>query len=306
MTHLDNHSTSILFKFKWPNGFICPRCKHNQFYLIRTRNLPLYQCRSCKRQTSLIVDTIMEGSRTAIHKWLIAIRLVSRLDKGVTAVELSSVISVTYKTAWLMLHKIRHAISCADQNQPLAGSVKAGLSFYCRPYPSMASPALKRSPVIVAAQVDEQNTPLTIKMKHVSNHHMSFSALTRSGEKSFRNTQVHHSANMHPIAVPFAFIRTPLIKSCFEKARKWLNITFNGIGPKYLQAYLNEYCCRYNLTIHNHPIEETLTRYCATTNRVTLIELKNNRFLSEGDNMKKNNWTLYKHSEPPKQKSTPA
>lgn len=99
-----------LFALKWPHGYRCPNCKHPRAYVIRTRRLPLYEC-SCHHQTSLTVGTIMEGSRTSLRKWITAMWLVSRSDKGINAVKLSSMIEVTSKTAWAMLHKIRTAIA---------------------------------------------------------------------------------------------------------------------------------------------------------------------------------------------------
>ncbi|MFC5700047.1 transposase [Cohnella faecalis] len=53
-----------LFHARWPDGFRCPTCRHPHYYLTRTRRLPLYECRSCRVQTSVIAGTIMEGSST--------------------------------------------------------------------------------------------------------------------------------------------------------------------------------------------------------------------------------------------------
>src|SRR5690606_35208286 len=37
------------------------------------------------------------------------------------------------------------------------------------------------------------------------------------------------------------------LPECFKAAKRWLNEVFNGIGSKYLQQYLNEYCFRWNI-----------------------------------------------------------
>ncbi|WP_260982263.1 transposase, partial [Paenibacillus sp. 32O-W] len=42
----------FIYQAKWPDGFSCPRCRHRQAYVIRSRRLPLYECRSCRHQTS--------------------------------------------------------------------------------------------------------------------------------------------------------------------------------------------------------------------------------------------------------------
>jgi transposase-like protein len=69
--HMDRFSTeeaciNYLFQVKWPHDFLCPRCETRQAYTIYTRRLPLYECTSCRHQTSLTVGTVMEGSKTEL------------------------------------------------------------------------------------------------------------------------------------------------------------------------------------------------------------------------------------------------
>jgi len=45
-----------LFRLRWPEGFRCPRCQHDQAYFQRTRNL--YHCRACGYQASLTAGTV--------------------------------------------------------------------------------------------------------------------------------------------------------------------------------------------------------------------------------------------------------
>lgn len=56
-----------LFKVKWPDGFVCPKCGHPKCHKIRTRRL--YQCAKCRHQASVIVDTVMEHSHLPLPKW---------------------------------------------------------------------------------------------------------------------------------------------------------------------------------------------------------------------------------------------
>nr|WP_052476248.1 transposase [Cohnella kolymensis] len=112
----------ILYSSRWPTGFRCPRCDHAHAYTIRTRRLPLYECGSCRLQTSLIAGTIFEGSRTPLRLWFQAIFL-HALPGGISAIRLASIIGTTYKTAWLICHKIRHAMTEADNHKKLTGLV---------------------------------------------------------------------------------------------------------------------------------------------------------------------------------------
>ncbi len=59
----------LLFKL----GAACRKCCHQETYEITTRKAPLFQCFSCKHQTSLTSGTVMEKNRKPLRKWLWAI-----------------------------------------------------------------------------------------------------------------------------------------------------------------------------------------------------------------------------------------
>lgn len=57
-----------IFQLRWPNGFECPRCKHNKAWPI---GKTLFQCAKCGYQTSVIAGTIFQdthqGAVSGIH-----------------------------------------------------------------------------------------------------------------------------------------------------------------------------------------------------------------------------------------------
>ena len=105
---------SHLFTMKWPEGFRCAKCGHDQFYETKTRKLKLYECRQCGYQATVIVGTVMEKTHIDLTKWFWAVYLVAHDKRGISAIMLSEDLEVSYKTAWLILHKIRNAMSNRD------------------------------------------------------------------------------------------------------------------------------------------------------------------------------------------------
>ncbi|CAH0118477.1 hypothetical protein PAE9249_00966 [Paenibacillus sp. CECT 9249] len=258
-----------LFQKKWPGGFHCPRCRYDQAYTIESRRLPLYECRACRHQTSLTAGTILEGSRTSLRKWLFAIWLVSR-HCGVNAVQLCSYIGVTYKTAWSMLHKIRQAISHGDANQPLTGIVRAGQNFYGRPYNSTIFRHPQEHHLLVGVSLDPQGEPLYVKMKQISLEHLDEMRLRKSGLKAF--AEQHVDPETYDVVIErgrMLFNRLPHLRKLFNQATTWINKTFRGIGPAYLQYYLDEFCFRRNMQFRNAPIMNSLLDLCMTTRPMT-------------------------------------
>src|SRR5665647_854920 len=67
-----------LVNMKWPHGFSCERCSCRSVYRTETRRLPLFECADCRYQASPIVGTVMEGSSTPLHKWFLALYLISQ------------------------------------------------------------------------------------------------------------------------------------------------------------------------------------------------------------------------------------
>jgi hypothetical protein len=56
------------------------------------------------------VGTVFECSKIPLSKWLLAARLMCASSKGTSAQELHRRLGVTYKTAWLLSHRIREAM----------------------------------------------------------------------------------------------------------------------------------------------------------------------------------------------------
>ena len=102
----------------------CPKCGvYSKFY--RMTRERAYVCQHCKHQLHPTVGTIMERSRTPLHKWLYAMHIFSTSRHGVAAKELQRQVGVTYKTAWRMAHEIRKYMAAIDGEWPLGGDVEA-------------------------------------------------------------------------------------------------------------------------------------------------------------------------------------
>jgi len=84
---------------------VCPHCGHQECYI--HKNHSLFTCKSCLRQFTIRIGTIFEDSRLPLYKWFLAIYLFSSLKKDLPSVQLAKYISVTQKTAWHMLQKIK-------------------------------------------------------------------------------------------------------------------------------------------------------------------------------------------------------
>lgn len=98
-----------LRKTRWPEGFVCPRCGHDESYGIESRRLE--QCQRCRYQASVTAGTIFHRTRVPLRIWFWAIFFVARHKQGISALQLQRDTGLgSYQTAWTLLHKVRSAL----------------------------------------------------------------------------------------------------------------------------------------------------------------------------------------------------
>ncbi|TDF97545.1 transposase [Paenibacillus piri] len=263
-----------LFSAKWPDGFRCARCNHSHAYKITTRRLPLFECSSCHYQESLTKGTLMEGSRSDLRKWYHALLLFSHNPTGITALQLSAAIGVTYKTAWLILHKFRYCMGEADANTMLSGIVRVNCAMYGKPYNPSMERHPQEQPLLIGASVNDEGDPVYVKIKQVFQEHLLGRTIRPIGTRHFSDCHIEPDTDdLESVTARYSSRRFHRLLNVVKKAGQWINTTFHGIGPKYLQAYLNEYCSRLNLAIHGTSVFRYLIRLCVTIAPVTYASL---------------------------------
>ncbi|MEQ8655892.1 MAG: IS1595 family transposase [Hyphomicrobiales bacterium] len=105
----------------------CPHCgstRVNHF-----KDGKNHKCGDCRKRFSIKVGTIFEDSKIPLRKWFMAVWLITSHKKGVASTTLARDIKVTQKTAWFMLHRLRHAVRTKSFNAPLDGTVEVDETF---------------------------------------------------------------------------------------------------------------------------------------------------------------------------------
>jgi transposase-like protein len=114
---------------RWPNGVTCPMCgSDNVTRMGGATQAGMFMCNGCRDKFTCRSGTVMERSHIPVHKWLLAIHLMSASKKGMSAHQLHRMLGVTYKSAWFLAHRIREAMNahsddCDQSFQRIATSV---------------------------------------------------------------------------------------------------------------------------------------------------------------------------------------
>ena len=281
----DDSCRDHLFRIRWPEGLTCPKCGGKEFYKITKRNI--YECK-CGHQVSLTAGTIMHGSHTPLKKWFWAIYLAAHDKRGVSSLRLKKELQIAYQTAWLMLHKIRHAMSGRDSGYLLAGIVEMDEMYVGGPKEGgKRGRGTEKTPVELAVSLDEHGYPQFVKMeilddvtgqsiqdfakRNIKEGTLIKSDNYRSYSKAFEGQPYVHKPD------PFEVNENPehlkWLHRIVGNAKTFMLGTYHGLGEKHLQAYLDEFCFRINRRQFGGQLFNRLLNACMTTSTITYQEL---------------------------------
>jgi len=112
----------VLEKMRWPKGFICPNCGHDDGYRLKGRRQ--IQCAVCRHQCSTTAGTIFHNTHLPLTCWFWIIYQMAQDKGGASATRLASQLNRPYKTIWHVLQKIRYAMGSRDSGISVAGLIE--------------------------------------------------------------------------------------------------------------------------------------------------------------------------------------
>ena len=68
-----------------------------------------YKCKNTGKYFNVRTGTIFDNTKVPLQKWFMALYVFSSHKKGISSHQLAKDISVTQKTAWFLLHRLRYA-----------------------------------------------------------------------------------------------------------------------------------------------------------------------------------------------------
>jgi transposase-like protein len=250
---------SYLYEKRWPQGFVCPKCgAADEPFNISSRKL--YQCKHCTHQTSVTAGTVMDKSRTPLKKWFLAIYLMGKDKRGCSAMQLKRELKIAYDTAWTISHKIRKAMGDRDENYLLSGIVEIDDGFFGAPSEGEGKRGrgTDKTPIVIGLSL-VNGQPGYIKAQvlpavdgdsiteFAANNIEKGSSVASDGFRAYRKLRergyVHVPENFDPNENPEHLKWLHIVIS---NLKDFLNGTYHGIGSRHMQAFLDEFCFRFN------------------------------------------------------------
>jgi len=109
---------------RWPDGFACLGCGCSVSSSFRREGRMYFQCAACRHQWSVISGTIFEATKLPLRLWFLAMHLLTQSKNNVAALELMRHLGVSYRSAWLMKHKLMEVMYLRERPRRLTGRVE--------------------------------------------------------------------------------------------------------------------------------------------------------------------------------------
>jgi transposase-like protein len=250
---------------RWPDGINCPHCGSLNIHRMDGKTQAGYfLCNDCRDKFTCRTGTVMERSHIPIHKWLLAIHLLSASKKGMSAHQLHRMLGITYKSAWFLCHRIREAMT-SKSSAPMGGDggqVQADETYYGNTSKRSKSykKGLKRKEAILGVVDPETGEARAFHMelgvgadvvreilvKNASRQSVLVSdesrLYTKLGKEFASHETLLHWGNEYVNKNGYT---TNNVENFFGTFKRGMRGTYHLCGPQHLQRYLNEFSFRY-------------------------------------------------------------
>lgn len=250
----------------WPSGPSCPFCGVMGDRITKLAGKStrpgVYKCKDCRKPFSVTVGTVMERSKIPLTKWLLAAQLKAASKKGISALQLSRMLDVTYETAWFLTHRLNEAATVHNPS-PIGGEnkvVEADETFVGGKAKNKAfGPPPKKAAVLTVVERDGEArsthvanvTAKTLRSAMVKNVDRKSFIMTDDstsyiniGREFGGHMSVNHSKDEYVRHGGFAHSNTA--ESYFAILKRGIYGTFHSVSEAHLSRYLAEFDFRYN------------------------------------------------------------
>jgi transposase-like protein len=248
-------------QLRWGGNPVCAHCNAPAPYLLKNGK---YRCKSktCKKDFSITKGTIFEKSKISLAAWMGAVFVLSGHKKGISSLQLGRDLGVTQKTAWFMLHRIRHIMGDPDP-EPLTNIVEVDETYVGGSFANMnrgkrrfmQENNLDNKVAVMGLLERDGKARLTIiganTFKEVIKENVEPEAtLMTDSHLSYQGLALeyagHGVVNHKEMQFRHGIAYTNTVEGFFSCLKRSIFGIYHSVSPKHLQKYCEETSYRYN------------------------------------------------------------
>jgi transposase-like protein len=225
-----------------------------------------YKCKNTGKYFNVRTATIFDNTKVPLQKWFLALYVFSSHKKGISSHQLARDITVTQKTAWFLLHRLRYAFEHPNFQAMLSNEVEIDETFVGgknknrhadkKVENSQGRSYKDKTPVLGMIERDgnlitkvvpdtKQDTVEPIINTHVKKganvYTDEWHAYNNLGE-NYNHQRVNHGAKEY---VNF-MASTNSIENFWSHLKRGIDGIYHWVSRDHLQSYVDEYTLRFN------------------------------------------------------------
>jgi Zn ribbon nucleic-acid-binding protein len=234
---------------RWGGKPACARCDSTRVWT--ERDGFLFECADCGHQTSLTSGTLLEKTHKPFKMWFRAIFEISTRRTGISGKDFQRIMGFgSYKTAWTWLHKLRAAMVRSDSEAlgPFVEMDEALVGGKGSPNKQLVLVAAEANGRVRLAHA-ENNDAVTLE-RFAGGEIAATAHVVTDGHAGYSEKSLGQRSHDGVVQTKAERRETDAVQGChwmISLLKRWLLGTHAGaVGPKHLQAYLDEFAFRHN------------------------------------------------------------
>lgn len=252
-----------------------------------------YKCKNTGKYFNVRTNTVFENTNVPLQKWFLALYVFSSHKKGISSHQLAKDISVTQKTAWFLLHRLRYAFDHPNFQKTVGNIVEidecgiGGQSYYKHSNKKTRNEEGKtistkacvmgmreRGGNVIAKVVTERSKE---SMLPVIYEHVAPDSVVMTDELNIYSAIdgdfKHHSVNHSAKQFVNGMAHTNGIENFWSHLKRGIDGIYHSISKEHLQSYINEFTLRFNTRDYNTQGRFDLILSAVAGKRLTYQEL---------------------------------